>query len=466
MKKRFFGNRQKKRSEEPRAAQGESFEDEARQDGAEPSDGRKGERQSIRTRLTRFFSTKPQKEKVLRHEDFDAAGDVYYAEVSAKYKVAQRILCVLLIVFLLGSFVIHYRDITYGNLFYFVKDFGNAVDLANSGYQSLSYDVHAGQHFTMYRGGIAAVSPSGVLIFTASGRKTLKSTSTFVSPYAVSSDKHLLVYDMAGNTFAVYNSFSKVHTETLEAPVTAATLSPSGTFAVITRTAAYRSMIYVYNDSFGQIGKIGKEQYALALDIDEKGERMAVLYYDVGDGTGRTIVRMYNIAPEKRNQKANEELNRVIYETVIASQFPLGCAFAEDGWLTVVTDGGIHAFQKDGYEAGSDPYSGELSALCATEEGCAVAVRTGALNDQNRILVYGPDGRRLYDGTVSVSVEELYVRNGYVILKTDQGVTRLDTETGREESYDTHSGKLLVYDEDTAIVCADSKAVYVNFTKE
>ena len=50
------------------------------------------EKNNFAEKIGRFFSPEPQKEKVLRHEYFNAAGDVYYANVSAGYKVAQHIL--------------------------------------------------------------------------------------------------------------------------------------------------------------------------------------------------------------------------------------------------------------------------------------------------------------------------------------------------------------------------------------
>ena len=59
-------------------------------------------------KVGRFFHTDTQKEKVLRYEDFNAAGDVYYAGVSAVYKVAQRILWLLFVLFLVISILLNY----------------------------------------------------------------------------------------------------------------------------------------------------------------------------------------------------------------------------------------------------------------------------------------------------------------------------------------------------------------------
>ena len=67
-----------------------------------------------------FFDPEPEKEKILRHEDFRGAGDEYYATVSSRYKIAQRVFSVLCVVFLLFSILTNVTDITYENLFYFL----------------------------------------------------------------------------------------------------------------------------------------------------------------------------------------------------------------------------------------------------------------------------------------------------------------------------------------------------------
>ena len=159
-------------------------------------------------KLFDFFSPEPQKERVLRHEDFDAAGDTYYATVSAGYKVAQRLLWLLFVLFVVISIAVNHTEITYDNFFYMLRDFSSAVDAESTNYEMLSYESDSRQKFALYRGGLATASPSAISVFTATGRRTLRLESSFSAPYIISSDKYMLVYDTAGTTFSVYNSFS------------------------------------------------------------------------------------------------------------------------------------------------------------------------------------------------------------------------------------------------------------------
>ena len=416
-------------------------------------------------RVAGFFSADPQKEKILRYEDFQNATDPYYATVSARYKVTQRVLVLLLVIFLLISIFTNIKEITYGNLFYFVRDFGNAVDIASIDYETLSYDVYPNQSFSMYRGGVAAVSPSNISVFTATGRRTLKSRADFVVPFAVCSDKYVLVYDMSGDSFAIYNSFSKVHTGELDAPVTDAYISDSGVFAVVTSSAAYDSVIKVYNKNFKLTGNFKLDFYSTDVCIDASGERMAALYYNVGDGRGSTLLRIYDIS-ERRSKDLDPDEARVIYEHTFDYQFPLSCSFLKDGKLAVITDHSSSVFEsnKDEYEIyDSRSYSGELSAIWTGDGGSAVAIKDTTLNDVNKIIAFDETGEIVYEDVIRESVREIAVLGDYIFVRSDTGVIRLRTMNGEEEKYTTQSGNMLVYDESTVIICGESKAIYVKF---
>ena len=411
--------------------------------------------------LAHFFRADTQTERVLRHEDFDAAGDVYYAKVSARYKVAQRILCLLLVLFMLLVTITNFRQITYGNLFYFFRDFGNAVDLASSGYETLSYDVYSNQSFSLYRGGIAAVSPTNVLVFTASGRRTLKSAVTFSSPQTVCSEKYVLVYDHKGDTFSIYNSFAKVYTESFKQSgeeLLDAALSPSGGFAVMTRATDYKSVIYVYDENFKRIGKFSKDLYAFDFSLNGEGDRMATLYYDLGDGRGRTVFRVLDVTAEN-----DETSDRVLIEESISAAFPIACTFLTGGRVAVLTDTAIRIFDEDGSLYDSTEFTGTISAAVATENGVAVALTQGSLHDRNRVIAYDADGNGLFDDTVTGAVNEIAVMDRFVFLRTVRGVKRVDTRSGDEQELECQGGNLLVYDGSTAIVCGESKAVYLKF---
>ena len=231
---------------------------------------------------------------------------------------------------------------------------------------------------------------------------------------------------------------------------------------MVTSSAEYKSVIKVYNKNIKPIGKYSKDMYAIDLAIDAEGERMAVLYYSVGDGRGATTLRVYDISERKGDTREPDE-DRILNERIFDYSFPLACSFLDKGGLSVVTDSSLTVID-DLYNVYEEQrYGGEISALCADSTGVAVAVKTGALNDVNKVIACDSGGELIYSDIVRGSARQIAVRGKYIFIKSDTGALRVDSASGEEELYECQSGKMLVYDEETAIVCSESKAVYIKF---
>jgi hypothetical protein len=243
-----------------------------------------------------YFNPEPQKERVLRHEDFNAAGDVYYASVSAFYKVGERLLWLILAIFMIFSVVTNYKEITFDNFFYLLKDFSSAADSEVPQYQVLSYDSDSRQTFALYRGGLVSASPSAVSVFTAGGRRTLKSNNEYYSPNIVCCDKYVLVYDSAGSAFSVYNSFSQVYTEQLDSPITNATFAPDGSFAIATKNEDGKAVIRFYGKDLKYRGNVPDSKYVMDMSLSADGDRFCKVSYQAGTGKGLSTLTLYDIA--------------------------------------------------------------------------------------------------------------------------------------------------------------------------
>lgn len=402
-----------------------------------------------------WFRAEPQKEKVLRHEDFNGAGDIYYANISVAYKIAQRILIVLLIVLLLFSIATNYREITYDNFYYLMKDFAGAADVDGSGYETLSYESDDRQVFALYRGGVAAVSPSRMSVFTSTGRRTLNTTVSYSSPYMVSSARYLLVYDTAEPTFALYNSFAKIYTETLNYPVTDACLGEDGSFAVVTRSATHRAVIRMYDRDFDLRLEIGADYYVFDISLDSERGFLTVLSYTTGNGTGRTTLSVWDVNHMEQEEK--------YAELQWDGEFPLAGGFLENGTFAVVTDCHIRilndAFAES--ESSADYFDGTVTGYCLNEQGAALSYTK---NSEQRVIAFDKSGKLLYNDAVSFHVADICVYANYIFLQTEDGVLRLNTERNESEHLTSGQGSMLVYNEKTALVCGESKAEYLIFS--
>ncbi len=404
--------------------------------------------------VSKYFSAEPEKERVLRYEDFDAAGDTYYASVSAWYKVLQRIFLVCLAVFSVVSVTVNFRHITYDNFFYLIKDFNTAVDTENVRYETLSYDASADQSFALYRGGLAVVSRSNVSAFTATGRRTLNSNSAYSKPFAVSSDKYLLVYDIGDGNMEIYNSFAKVYSEKLNYPITAACFSEDGSFAVLTRSEEYESEIIVYDKNFKKLANYRKGSFATDIALSADGEELGAVYCDTDNGIVCTKIVFYDL-------KKHEKIEEYMY----SGEFPIACSFLDGGGFAAITDGTVRIFDKllGEKEEGDSYFGGTVSAVWCDNEYAAVAFNNGIISDTNKVFVFDKKGDLVYNNSINSDVSQLAVCDEYFFVKNTRGVIRIRIEDGSEEYLECQDGKMLIYDGSTALVCADAKAVYLNF---
>ncbi len=403
-----------------------------------------------------MFNYEPQKERVLNQEDFKAAGDVYYASVSALYKIAERLLWVVLVVFLMFSLLTNYREITYNNFFYLLRDFSTAADSQTSNYQILSYDSNSRQNFALYRGGLVSAAPSSVSVFTAGGRRTLKSNNDYYSPNVVCCDKYVLVYDTASSSFSVYNSFSKIHNEKLDSPITDACFDGDGSFAIATRRNDIKTVVYLYGKNINLRGDITDPRFMFDMTLDNENGRLAALYYDDGHGIGVTSVCIYDIGSNASAQ--------TLKQIELGGEFPLACSYLEDGSLVVITNRSIRLFDKKLNERENISFDGAtLRAFEANSDGAAVVISSGV---PKTVIAFNKNGEQIYRDEIVENVSDVSVMDECVFLQTISGIIRIDTEKSDTEFLPSDSGKMLIYGSDTAIVCGEAKAEYLVFGKK
>ena len=402
-----------------------------------------------------LFNYEPQKERVLRQEDFGAAGDVYYASVSAFYKVAERLLWLVLAIFMVFSLITNYREITYNNFFYLMRDFSTAAESQTSNYQILSYDSDSRQKFALYRGGLVCASPSTVSIFTAGGRRTLKNNNDYYSPNVVCCDKYVLVYDTAGSAFSVYNSFSKIYNETLESPITDACFDSEGAFALATRKNDGKTVVYLYDKNVKLRGEIPDTRFVFDMALSSNDDRFASLCYEEGIGVGVTSLTLYDIGSSKSAG--------ALGEIELEGEFPLRCSFLEGGELAVITNRSIRIYDKRLREKEAVEFGeASVTAFDASPNGAAIAINS---ETRKRVIAFDKNAKLVYNDEVADNVSNVSVYDKFVFIQTGSGVIRLDGQSKKSEHLPCESGRLLIYGEDTAIVCGDAKAQYLVFGK-
>jgi hypothetical protein len=170
-------------------------------------------------------------------KNYDGKTDIYLAKASYRYAYIKRILCVALVI-VIALFILS-GALSYEKLYYLAKDIKLANDYVNSELDTITYNVGNSQTFATYREGLAIASRERFSIFTSGGRELLSFDHSYGNPALASSEKYILLYDVGGKQFSLYNSFSKVYDKTLENSIYGASISKKGTFAIITRSKDY-----------------------------------------------------------------------------------------------------------------------------------------------------------------------------------------------------------------------------------
>ena len=415
-----------------------------------------GKFEEIVKRLSQYFTTEPEKERVLKFEDFDAAGDTYYAVVSARYKVCQRIAVAALVCFMLVSIIFNIQNVTYDNFFYLIKDFGAAAQSDAPSYETLNYDASTMQSFALYRGGLAVTSRANVSVFTSTGRRTLNNNVAYSDPHAVASDKYLLVYDMGKGGFEIFNSFAKVFSESTEYPISDAVFSDSGKFAILTRSEKHESQIIVYNGDFKKLSSYSRGLYAIDISLDKEGNRLGALYLGTTNGVATTYVVFYDL-------RTHEKTHEYVYE----GEFPLAASFRDDGGFSIVTDSSVIMLNRrltQEYVSASHREKSVAAVFCDGEY-TAVALNNGVITDINEITVYDKNGNVIYTETLDTGVLEICASDGYVFIKNRDGAARVRMKDSFVETLKCSDGRMILYNHKTLLVCSQSKAVYLEFGK-
>ncbi len=396
-------------------------------------------------------ASKKEKEPVITENQ-------YYENVSARLGILQVILYFSLFAFVVLSFARNTNLITYRNFYYFFKDLdasAEQIDVWHS--DSVSYPTSDEQSFTLYRGGLAVAGNNSITVFTATGRQTVSQTVNYHAPRAEGAGKYLLVYEMGGTQYSLYNSYTQVFSSKSEYPIYGAAVSDSGMYALLSSDAQHTSVVTLYSNNFSLLNRYSKNDYITDVSINEKGTLLSLLITKAEGSRFQTTAEFYE--PKKTALYGKADLG---YGIAAASEFTASNRLAvmgDDRLFYVSSNGEIlqtHEF------AGLIPVSVDFSS-----DGMTVSLQESEISEKNHIIVFDKGGKMLYNNDVPVKVEEIRRSGDVVYLKTLDGILRLDTHTGEffETKCYTSQHRILAVGQNEVLLCASQKAEYIRFSK-
>lgn len=380
----------------------------------------------------------------------------YFSDLSIGYSKASKILFVAMAVCFVVTLLFNSSLLTYNNLSYFARDLNSAADLASGSYSSISYKNDEMRRTKSFRGGVITVSSTDLAIYTATGGKTLVLNESFVSPEIATSKKYAVVYDLGGNKYSVYNSFAKVSSGSFKYPISGASVSDSGWFALVTKDDSHNSVVNLYDDDCAHRNTYSfASKYVFATAIDPRGSRIAILLVEADGDKFSTSVMISE--PGKSEKRA---------EVKFSEGLPMGCCFSDDGRLLAVCSDGVYVLdENDGTVAGSYRLpDSKINRVSITSKGMAVSVTERSDVSGNKLLVFDKNGEMVYSTVLAGGMTDMEYFDGYVFVNQGTSVVKINSKDGKTSNIKTadSGGDIIVYDSGNILLCYRTKATYLN----
>ncbi len=379
----------------------------------------------------------------------------YYESVSDRFGIAQVILFLTLLAFVAVSLLANTGLITYQNLYYFVKDLNasaETVDVLRT--DSIGYAADDSQSFTLYRQGLAVAGNTSVTVFTASGRQTVGESIRYQNPTAVGSGKYLLVYELGGTQYSLYNSYTQIHKGTTERAILGAAMSPSGYYALITSSHEYPSIVELFDSDFVRINRYSYHSYVTDVALSEKGTRLAVLLSGTEQAEMRSEVRFYE--PKKTELSASVRLGNGL---------GVSCSFTDGGELAALCTDGVYYSSLKGELTQTLKFEGKkLAGAELAPGGCGLLLKRDDGDLLGEAVLLDKHGKMAYREALKEPISAVAVSGGAMFLSCADGVLRIRSDGETEKiSCETDGRVLLAVDEGRVMLCSSKKADAVRF---
>ncbi len=200
----------------------------------------------------------------------------YYKKVSRTYLFAGIVFLVLLLVYIGGVYIFFGDYITYGNLKYLVRDFSSLRSSEDTALTSIVYNGSEGTLFSGYRGGISVINNVRYTYYNDSGDIVTTQEISLSNPVMKASGKYMLVYDLGGTGYSLYNQFTEVISRTADGDIIAADTSDDGSYLVVYRGKNTRYTADLYSQNFKLVMSVNKDNYVMDCVLSSDGKYFAL----------------------------------------------------------------------------------------------------------------------------------------------------------------------------------------------
>ncbi len=381
-------------------------------------------------------------------KNYDGKTDVYLAKVSYRYAYVKRIICVLLVLVIVAF--LFSGSLSYEKMVYLVKDVKLANDYVNSVHDTITYNAGNSQVFAEYRSGLAVASRERFSIFSAGGRELLTTNHNYGNPALKVSDKNVLLYDVGGKQFSLYNSFTKTREEKLDYPIYGADMAKNGDFAIITKSEKYNSVVNVYDQNGTSYSYSISSGRVCSVALSKNGSQLAVLLTHSDNSEMRTEIRLYDVG-KNEYKSSNLTFAGIPYDVSIL-----------DGNIYVVGSKGVNVFNSNLNLSGEYLSDSEIYLYSFGEDNIAIADISG-VGGKTRVLLLNKKCKIDEEYQLEERLIDVCLYKDSLFLQKLGGFERINLKTDKSYSISlVASGfKMIAVDEDTLVVCNEYYAKFI-----
>lgn len=367
----------------------------------------------------------------------------YYIDISNKFKTAKYAVLVFLVLFVLCMISIFRNDITLENCEYLLRFLTSEVSSYADEYEIIYYDTAGVVDVEMFNGNLVTVKNNGIDFYDVNGNNTESLGINQSSPVVVTAGKHMLIYDLGGYSFNLFNNFSQLTTETYNYPISCAAISEEGMYAVVTKSLDYQSIVHLYDHNYNLITKIYKDKYITDIKIDRSGEKLLFTSFYAENGGYKSEIVTYVPYTEKESGLNTAE-----------NSFATMCDFHDDGSYSVLTDRALLFYNDDDKLINQFNLGSIVPNQCMILDNyVALAYNQNIIGSESELTVFDTEGNRDFVYTVKDKILDWTCYEDQLYLLLDSALMHIDLSEKTWEYCDIEKGamEIYMYDNDTVV---------------
>ncbi len=379
----------------------------------------------------------------------------YYIAVSRRYKLARLSALALFLLYVLFMLATRSEDLTVANFQYLMRD----INLSSEGgeaFSGVSYSAEPIQRFAFYRDELAYVTGRGVSLYAPTGSVGLAAELSYENPAVVVTEQYMMIYDIGGESFSVYNSFSELCRGETEFPIVAGDISKTGSLVFVAQGREYRSTVYLYNKDFELQTKYSKSDYVSDAAISADGKRLAMTSF--GAVSGEFYTDLYIYEPGTDDPLSVKRF---------PGEYPLLIEDMGDGFCMMTTEN-VYCLDANGAEFGRYAHGGTVDTAAISDDHIALLSPENTLGSENRVIILDGSAAVCYNAVIEEKTVDMTLsHDGHCAILTSGHGILIDIGAGTSSSrvIGSSAKKLFATGGSTALLCTSSSARTIDFSE-